>query len=69
MPATATTLDFVSTSTEDGGAGAGITFLAVFGLDQNFHAITDFVALNGTTGSSQFSFDIRKSQTVSRRGH
>ena len=57
MPATATTLDFVSTSTEDGGAGAGITFLAVFGLDQNLNEITDFVALNGTTTvTSNLSF-------------
>lgn len=49
MPSTATTLDLVSTSAQDGIGGSGLQLLIIQGLGQNFEEIQDIVALNGTT--------------------
>ena len=50
MPAAATTLDFVSTSPEDGAGGfTGIIGIFINGLDVNLDAVTEVIFLNGTT--------------------
>ena len=50
MPTTATQLDIVSTSAEDGaGTFTGINVIFVDGLDQNLNALQEVVVMNGTT--------------------
>ena len=49
MPATATTLEFVSTDAQDGSGGTGITLILVQGLDQNLDSIQEVIAMNGLT--------------------
>ena len=48
MPATATTLDLVSTSSQDGVSGTGIQLILIRGLGQSFEEIQETIALNGT---------------------
>lgn len=50
MPATATTLELVSTSLEDGaGTFTGVLAIFIDGLDQNFNILQEVIALNGTS--------------------
>lgn len=50
MPATATTLEIVSTSDEDGaGTFTGINVIVVQGLDGSLDELTEVIALSGTT--------------------
>lgn len=49
MPATATTLEIVSTSAQDGIAGDGLQLILIRGLGENFEELQDVIVMNGTT--------------------
>jgi len=48
-PTSATALEFISTSTNDGVGGSGAREISVIGLDANFLEITQTLTTNGTT--------------------